>query len=150
MQTIQISDELYQNLLSLAKSFKDKPEDVIRRLLNHALSDKRNPASISTQSSFMEPKKYVRSKGGRIPCPLKLKMRYKNTTTYGEAKDGHIWFEGYKSPFPSPSKAAETIAKTKSLGKLSKPSICGWKKLEYLEEKTGQWHYLDNLRNKQK
>ena len=148
MPTIQISDELHQNLLSLAKSFKDQPEDVIRRLLNNALSDKRNLTSISTQSSFMEPEKYVHSKGGRIPCSLKLRMRYKGETTYGETKDGHIWFEGYKSPFPSPSKTAETIAKTKGI--LKTPHIDGWKKLEYLEEKTGQWHYLDNLRKEQK
>ena len=149
MKTIQISDELYQKLLSLAKSFTDQPEDVIRRLVDNPLPDKRNPARISTQSSFMEPKKkYVHSKGGRIPCPLKLRMQYKGTTTYGEAKDYFILFEGFEGrKFTAPSPAAECIAETKGA---QKPHMDGWRKLEYLDPKTGQWHYLDNLRKEQK
>ena len=146
MKTIQISDELYQKLLSLAKSFTDQPEDVIRRLVDNPLSDKRNPTRISTQSSFMEPKKkYVYSKGGRIPCPLKLRMQYKGTITNGEAKDHFIWFEGRK--FTAPSPAAEYVAETK--GALN-PHRDGWRDLEYEEPKTGQWHCLDNLRKEQK
>jgi hypothetical protein len=146
METLQISDELYQKLGSLAKPFTDRPEDVIRRLVDNALSDKRNPARISTQSSVMEPKKkYVHSKGGRIPCPLKLRMQYKGTTTYGEAKDYFILFEGRK--FTAPSPAAEYVAETK--GALN-PHRDGWRDLEYLEPKTGQWHCLHNLRKEQK
>lgn len=147
MQTIQISDELYQKLGSLAKPFTDRPGDVIWRLVNNPLSDKdkSNHARISTQSSFMKPTNYIRSKGGRIPYPLKLRMQYKGTTTHGEAKDGFILFEGH--PFTAPSPAAEYIAKIKGA---SDPHRDGWRDLEYFEQKTGQWHCLDNLRKEQK
>jgi len=140
MKTIQISDELYEKLGSKARPFLDQPEDVIRRLLENELPQRRTRGEAS---QGVGPREFVHSKGGAIPCPLKLRMVYKGTITYGETKGGFILFEGHQ--FSAPSPAAEHVARIKGT---QNPSIDGWRALEYFDVDKNSWYPLDNLRKK--
>lgn len=52
MPSIELSDETYQQLLRLATSFEDRPEDVVRRLLEGPLPEAPNPSTPREEGSF--------------------------------------------------------------------------------------------------
>lgn len=141
MKTIEISDTLFAKLQGLAKPLIDNVEDVIWRLIRNEEGNHQNHSVSLTKRDI--PKQFVHSKGGEIRCPLKLRMNYKQTTTYGEARDGWIWFEAHR--FTSPSAAAKYVAKMKGA---ENPSFDGWRILEYFDDKSNKWYPLNDLRYK--
>ncbi len=142
MKTIKISDALFAKLQGLAKPLIDNVEDVIWRLIRK--DGKINSNHHVSSQKREKPEQFVHSKGGKIRCPLKLRMIYKRTTTYGEARDGWIWFEGKR--FTSPSAAAKYVAKMKGA---ENPSFDGWRILEYsVDDNPDEWQSLNNIRNK--
>ena len=142
MRTIEISDELFFELQRRATGFYVTPEDVIWGLIKNENQNGSNAKHSIFKEEQRQMQYVVYPKGGMIPCPLKLRMEYKRTIVYGETKDGWIWFENQR--FKSPSQAACYVAKTKGA---QDPSINGWTKIEYFDEDSKQWYYLDNLRH---
>lgn len=141
MKTIEISDTLFAKLQGLAKPLIDNVEDVIWRLIR---KDGKNNSNHHVSSQKREkPEQFVHSKGGKIRCPLKLRMFYKRTTTHGETRNGWIWFEAQR--FTSPSAAAKYVAKMKGA---ENPSFDGWRILEYFDDNSNKWYPLNDLRNK--
>ncbi len=119
-----------------ATGFNVSPEDVIWEVITKD-GNSNNVASYKKSVG----QKPVNCNGGEIPCPLELRMIYKRVETLGEARDGYIIFENQK--FRSPTGAANHVAKL--IGN-ENPSFDGWRKIEY-RDKTGQWRYLNSLRN---
>jgi hypothetical protein len=143
MKTIEISDELFLELQKHVTGFYVRPEDVIWRFIKKESQDKVNANNSVFIKEEEKQKQYVvYSKGGMIPCPLKLRMKYQGTITCGETMDGWIWFENQK--FKSPSKAANYVARMKGV---QNPSINGWTTIEYLDKDSDRWEYLKHLRD---
>lgn len=136
---MEISDVLFAELQKLATPLVDTIEDVIWRLTKKEKEQSNNVGSIEKS---IKSNQNVFYKGGGIPCPLKLRMKYKGITTDGETNISGIWFENQK--FDSPSQAACYVARTTGA---QNPSINGWTTIEYLDEDSDRWRYLDYLRN---
>lgn len=139
MKTVEISDTLFAEVQKLATPLVDNFEDVIWRLMK---KEKRQSNNVGSNEKSIEPTQYVFCKGGMIPCHLTLRMKYKGATIYGETKVSGIYFENMI--FKTPSAAACHVAKMKGV---QNPSFDGWKTIEYLDEDSKQWEYLDYLRN---
>lgn len=139
MKTVEISNALFTELQKLATPLVDTLEDVIWRLIK---KEKEPSNNVGFTEKSIKPNQDVFYKGGRVPWPIKLRMKCKGTTTYGETNISGIWFENQR--FKSPSQAACYVARTKGA---QNPSINGWTTIEYLDEDSGRWRYLDYLRD---
>jgi predicted CopG family antitoxin len=129
MPTIQISDEVYSRLQSIARPFQDKdPNDVILRLLEDSTGQHDTPILGATQGADLV------SHVGRVPFGTCLRARYKQKEYFASIDNGRVLWNGRR--FDSLSSAA--VAVIQSTGS-SRPTENGWRFWEYQEPQTREW-----------
>lgn len=160
MRTVELPDDLYRRLQERATPFEDAPADVIRRALdaleivegqrNHA--DEEVGSALAKEASEELPawrRKLLEITGGadlvshvgRVPHGTKLRTRYRGKEYYAEVLDAWVVWNGQR--YPSLSQAA--VAVIQSTGS-PRPTENGWRFWEYLDETTGEWRRLAELR----
>ncbi len=138
MRNIEVSEEIYQELLKRVESFEDKPSDVIWRLLSLPSS-----AKLVTQSTEPSSDGHpLVTQGGSIPHGTKLSCKYKGRTFSAEVQNARIVVDNKQ--FSSPSGAAHHVART--MGNPT-PSIDGWKFWKYYDGRTKTWKTLRVLQH---
>jgi hypothetical protein len=140
--TISIDLEVYKLIQTNLASFDETPNEVLRRLLNIEMkprneSKKEMINDIGTFNNSVSQSGYINWKGVNFRDGLKLRKKYQGKIINAEVKDGKFYCLGQF--FDSPSAAGVHATGT---------SVNGWIFWEYLDENSGSWKLLDNLRKK--
>lgn len=117
MPDIHISDETFRRLQSRAVAFVDKPEDVIRRLLD--ATEGSAPPALPKHNPVVGD---LVSRVGRIPAGSQLRAVYKRVPFHAEVTNGRVLWNGRQ--YDSLSSAA--VAAIRSTGS-SRHTENGWR-----------------------
>ena len=138
MRTIEIDFDVHQQIELERRSFQEKPNDVLRRLLK--LGPPKVEPSATSAGNPVNGRAWS-GKGVTLPHGTEVRMEY-NRRIYAGHIDNGVWVvEGTKSK--SPSDAAASAAKTKN-GK--RPSLNGWIYWQVRRPGDTSWIVLSNLR----
>lgn len=137
MPSIEISNDTFNRLKALAEPFVDKPEDVIRRLLNGA-----KPSAPTATEGNRDSGSDLVSSAGRVPHGTRLKANYRGQEYQAEVKNGGIEWNG--SSYSSISAAA--VAVIQSTGS-KRPTENGWRFWNYYDESKREWRPLTELQH---
>ncbi|MDD3806686.1 MAG: DUF2924 domain-containing protein [Candidatus Marinimicrobia bacterium] len=132
MRTILIDFEVHKEIERRRHSFKETPNDVLRR--NFGL-----PAIIPNNTEVEKETPGLAIRGTIIPNGTKLRGAYKGKQYYAEIEEEQILFNGKK--FKSPSSAAMDITYV---------NTNGWFFWEYYDAADNEWKTLKILREKGK
>jgi hypothetical protein len=141
MPAIEISNDLYRALQSLAIPFEDKtPADVIARLIRE------RPQNVEGAPSPQPPVATggLAVGGTVLPNGLRLRFNYQGKLVAAEVREDRIWI-GDKA-YTSPSSAATAAAD--QLGYPGR-SLNGWWYWEY-EDDGERWHQIRRLQRTRK
>ena len=126
MTQISIDLDVYKEIQSRITSFNDTPNQVLRRVFFPT-------ETVAVEAKGQGINMHVR--GTVLKDGLKLRKIYKGEFLEAVVDNGKILFNGKR--YNSPSKAGCDATGT---------SVNGWIFWEYLDENSGSWRLLDNLR----
>jgi hypothetical protein len=130
MRTILIDFDVHKEIERRRRSFKETPNDVLRR--NFGL-----PALMPDETEEIREEPGLAVRGTVIPNGTKLRGTYKGIQYYAEVNEGQIIFNGKK--FKSPSAAVMDITHV---------NTNGWIFWEYYDAVNSEWKILKTLREK--
>lgn len=130
METTQIGIDLdvYKQIQQRLESFKDTPNQVLRRLFGLEPSDEK-PSEARGDGLHV--------KGVHMRNGLNLRKRFKGRILEAEVRGDKIYYDG--KSYTSPSGAAVAAAGT---------NVNGWRFWEYFDETAGGWKSLSDLRGR--
>jgi len=134
-RTIEIDIDVHKLIEAERRSFSERSNDALRRLLG--LSEASQVAPPPANS------KPWTSEGVTLPHGTLLRMSYNKRTYEGEVADGEWVIDG--KPFTSPSGAASALGVTK---KGDKTKLDGWIYWRCKRPGDDTWVLLDSLRPK--
>jgi hypothetical protein len=129
METTQISIDLdvYKEIQSRLTSFRDSPNQVLRRVFNLAPS---------SEEDILETKEGgLIIKGVLLKNGLKLRKNYKGRLIEAVIKDNMFFCNGKIYPTPAAAARAETNT-----------SINAWTWWQYFDDASGSWKSFNELR----
>jgi len=139
---IELNEELFEQLQSLAIPLVDDLNTVISRLIEHW---ENNPP---TETTGHKPKNswWLTPRGEKLPINTEIRARYNGEEFKGKILKTGIFFEG--ETFTSLS-AAGIAAKKKNFNELSDASAStnGWRFWEYFDKETKRWRSISNFRD---
>lgn len=130
LRTILIDFDVHKEIERRRRSFKETPNDVLRR--NFGL-----PAIVPDDPDAIQDEPGLSVRGTIIPNGTKLRGTYKGIQYYAEITEGQIVFNGKK--FKSPSAAVMDITHV---------NTNGWVFWEYYDAVHSEWRILKTLRDK--
>lgn len=128
MSQIGIDLDVYKEIQKRLQSFKDTPNQVLRRIFN--LEDKEDQIAIPQEGD-------LHVVGIVLKNGLRLRKNYKGKVHEAVVRNGKIEFNGKR--FPTPSGAAVELAGY---------PVNGWRFWQVFDETSGTWKLLDTLRGK--
>ena len=132
MRQIWVDFDVYKSIGQLMTSWKDTPNDALRRLFKLGDSKKEEAANVPQTVGFYASRTF-------IPSGLRLRKILKGITHEAVTVEDGIRFKS--ELYQTPSAAAGAAAGT---------NVNGWFFWDYLDEATGNWRSLDALRKKTK
>jgi hypothetical protein len=143
METVQITNEIYDRLKALAEPLVDDVSSVIGRLLDHWDTLPPKSRSLNIIISKKRPLIWQSARGEKFVVGTKLRATYRKNTFESVVTESGIEFDG--EFYDNPSSAG--IAAKKSVGiSDAAASTNGWKFWEMLDPDSGRWISIDVLR----
>ena len=142
--TIEVDFDIHKRIEAERRSFSEKPNDALRRLLGL-------PEAAPTPAAPTVPHNPIgrtwHEDGVLIPHGTLARMEYgRGSQVYeGQFLDGYLIVNG--EPFKSLSAAAESVAKTKNG---TTPSLNGWLYWQVKLPGSDRWELLDHKRKRAK
>ena len=134
--TVELDPDVFAELQRRATPLVDDTSSVIRRLLAAVPAESSQAGPVQARYANM-------ARGERLPVGIQLRMVVGGKPYYGRVSEEGIQVDG--ETFPSPSAAARRV-RVRAGASEEGANSNGWKTWEYLDERSGDYKPLSELR----